>query len=196
TALVPDHPDAWEGWEDSAVAPDRVGIYLRALDRLFKRYGYESALYGHFGDGCIHCRINFGLRTESGVAQWRAFLSEAADLVDGCGGSISGEHGDGQSKAELLGKMYGAELLEAFREFKAIWDPLGKMNPGKIVDPYPITSNLRLGPDYQPPELETRFHFPIEAAGSSVLQCAVSASARAAAIRPRPASCAPAIWPR
>jgi Fe-S oxidoreductase len=81
------------------------------------------------------------------------------------GGSISGEHGDGQSKAELLGKMFGAELVEAFREFKAIWDPLGKMNPGKIVDPYPITSNLRLGPDYQPPKLQTRFRFPTEGGG-------------------------------
>jgi FAD/FMN-containing dehydrogenase/Fe-S oxidoreductase len=165
TAFVADHPDAWEGWEDSAVPPDRVGAYLRELDRLFKKYGYESALYGHFGDGCIHCRINFGLRSEGGVAKWRAFLGEAADLVVSHGGSISGEHGDGQSKAELLDKMYGAELLQAFREFKAIWDPAGKMNPGKIVDPYPITSNLRLGPDYRPPKLETRFHFPTEGDG-------------------------------
>jgi FAD/FMN-containing dehydrogenase len=109
TAFVPNHPDAWEGWEDSAVRPDRVGVYLRELDQLFKKYGYESALYGHFGDGCIHCRINFGLRSESGVAQWRAFLGEAADLVLKHGGSISGEHGDGQSKAELLGKMFGPE---------------------------------------------------------------------------------------
>jgi FAD/FMN-containing dehydrogenase/Fe-S oxidoreductase len=165
TAFVPNHPDTWEGWEDSAVPPDRVGAYLRELDLLFKKYGYESALYGHFGDGCIHCRINFGLRSESGVARWRDFLSEAADLVVSHGGSISGEHGDGQSKAQLLGKMFGAELLDAFREFKAIWDPLGKMNPGKLVDPYPITSNLRLGPDYQPPNLETRFHFPTEGGG-------------------------------
>ncbi|MBO0739150.1 MAG: FAD-binding oxidoreductase, partial [Alphaproteobacteria bacterium] len=165
TAFVPNHPDAWEGWEDSAVPPSRVGAYLRDLDRLFKKYEYESALYGHFGDGCIHCRINFGLRTESGVAKWRSFLSEAADLVVSCGGSISGEHGDGQSKAELLGKMYGPGLLEAFREFKGIWDPLGKMNPGKVVDPYPITANLRLGPDYRPPKLETRFHFPTEGGG-------------------------------
>jgi hypothetical protein len=166
TAFVPNHPDAWEGWEDSAVPPDRVGAYLRDLDQLFKKYGYESALYGHFGEGCIHCRINFGLRSEAGVAQWRAFLNEAADLVVvSHGDSISGEHGDGQSKAELLGKMYGPELLQAFREFKAIWDPLGKMNPGKVVDPYPIASNLRLGPDYRPPKLETRFHFPTEGGG-------------------------------
>jgi Fe-S oxidoreductase len=147
------------------VPPDHVGAYLRDLDGLFKKYGYQSALYGHFGDGCIHCRIDFGLRTEEGVAHWRAFLSEAADLVVSHGGSISGEHGDGQSKAELLGKMYGPDLLSAFREFKAIWDPEGRMNPGKIVDPYPITSNLRLGPDYHPPELKTRFTFPTEGGG-------------------------------
>jgi FAD/FMN-containing dehydrogenase/Fe-S oxidoreductase len=162
TAFVPHHADAWEGWEDSAVPPTRVGGYLRELDKLFKAYGYESALYGHFGDGCIHCRINFGLRTESGVAKWRRFLNEAADLVLRHGGSISGEHGDGQSKAELLEKMFGPALMGAFREFKAIWDPQGMMNPGKIVDPYPITSNLRLGPDYHPPKVETRFHFPVE----------------------------------
>jgi FAD/FMN-containing dehydrogenase/Fe-S oxidoreductase len=162
TAYVPGKPDTWEGWEDSAVPPERVGAYLRGLDTLAKRYGYESALYGHFGDGCIHCRWNFGLRTEAGVTKWRAFLGEAADLVVSHGGSLSGEHGDGQSKAEMLGKMYGPELLEAFREFKSIWDPDWKMNPGKVVDPYPITSNLRLGPDYRAPNLETRFSFPTE----------------------------------
>jgi FAD/FMN-containing dehydrogenase/Fe-S oxidoreductase len=165
TAFVPDHPDTWEGWEDSAVPPTHVGAYLRGLDALFKQYGYQSSLYGHFGDGCIHCRINFGLRSEEGVAKWRRFLDEAADLVLSHGGSVSGEHGDGQSKAELLPKMYGPELIEAFREFKAIWDPAGRMNPGKVVDPYPITSNLRLGPDYRPPKLSTHFTFRTEGGG-------------------------------
>jgi Fe-S oxidoreductase len=159
TAFVPHHPDTWEGWEDSAVPPAKVGAYLRDLKALFGRYGYDSALYGHFGDGCIHCRINFGLRTTEGVRKWRRFLDEAAALVVSYGGSISGEHGDGQAKAELLVKMYGPELIEAFREFRAIWDPEGKMNPGKVVDPYPITSNLRLGPDYRPPEVATHFDF-------------------------------------
>src|SRR5205814_479696 len=101
TAFVPGRPDTWEGWEDSAVPPARAGDYLRELDALAKRYGYDSALYGHFGDGCIHCRWNFGLRSEEGVAKWRRFVGEAADLVVRFGGSISGEHGDGQSKAEL-----------------------------------------------------------------------------------------------
>jgi Fe-S oxidoreductase len=160
TAFVPHHPDAWEGWEDSAVPPENLGGYLRGLKRLFREYGYDSTLYGHFGDGCVHCRINFGLRTEDGIRKWRRFMDEAADLVLAHGGSLSGEHGDGQSRAELLPKMFGAELIDAFREFKAIWDPDGKMNPGKIVDPYPITSNLRLGPDYHVPQVETRFKFP------------------------------------
>jgi FAD/FMN-containing dehydrogenase/Fe-S oxidoreductase len=159
TAFVPHHPDSWEGWEDSAVPPAQVGPYLRDLKGLFRRYGYDSTLYGHFGDGCIHCRIDFGLRTPAGVAKWRRFMDDAADLVVSYGGSLSGEHGDGQSRAELLPKMFGPELVEAFREFKAIWDPHNKMNPGKVVDPYPITSNLRLGPAYHPPQLDSHFAF-------------------------------------
>lgn len=173
TAFVPHHPDSWEGWEDSAVPPDKVGRYLRDLRALFNRYGYESTLYGHFGDGCIHCRIDFGLRTTEGVAKWRRFMDDAADLVVAYGGSLSGEHGDGQSRAELLPKMFGPELVEAFREFKAIWDPEGKMNPGKIVDPYPITSNLRLGPEYHPPQLDTYFRFPDDRGnfGRAAIRC-------------------------
>jgi len=162
TAFVPHHPDAWEGWEDSAVSPERLGGYLRGLKALFRDYGYDSTLYGHFGDGCVHCRINFGLRTINGLVKMRRFLDEAADLVVEHGGSISGEHGDGQSKAELLPRMFGPELIDAFREFKSIWDPDGMMNPGKIVDPFPIASNLRLGPDYVPPKIETHFKFPAD----------------------------------
>jgi FAD/FMN-containing dehydrogenase/Fe-S oxidoreductase len=160
TAFVPHHPDAWEGWEDSAVSPDRLGSYLRGLKELFSKFGYDSTLYGHFGDGCVHCRINFGLRTVNGLVKMRRFLDEAAELVVAHGGSISGEHGDGQSKAELLPRMFGPDLIAAFREFKSIWDPDGMMNPGKVVDPFPIASNLRLGPDYVPPRLETHFKFP------------------------------------
>jgi FAD/FMN-containing dehydrogenase/Fe-S oxidoreductase len=160
SAFVPHHPDTWEGWEDSAVPPENLGGYLRGLKSLFYEYGYDSTLYGHFGDGCVHCRIDFGLRTPEGVRKWRRFLDAAADLVVAHGGSLSGEHGDGQSRAELLPKMFGPELIEAFREFKAIWDPDGRMNPGKIVDPYPITANLRLGPSYHVPQVETRFTFP------------------------------------
>ena len=160
TAFIPGKPDTYEGWEDSAVPPEQLGSYLRKLRKLAGNYGYESALYGHYGNGCVHARWNFDLTSEPGIKTFRSFLDEAADLVLSHGGSLSGEHGDGQSKAELLPKMYGPELVEAFREFKAIWDPDWKLNPGKVVDPYPITSNLRLGTDYHPPAVKTHFAFP------------------------------------
>jgi FAD/FMN-containing dehydrogenase/Fe-S oxidoreductase len=160
TAFIPGKPDTYEGWEDSAVPPERLGRYLRELRELAGHYGYESALYGHYGQGCVHARWNFDLTSEPGIRDWRSFLDEAADLVLSHGGSISGEHGDGQSKAELLPKMFGDRLIGAFREFKSIWDPDGKMNPGKVVDPYPITSNLRLGADYAPPQPKTHFAYP------------------------------------
>ncbi len=160
TAFIPGKPDTYEGWEDAAVPPERLGSYLRQLRELAGQYGYESALYGHYGQGCVHARWNFDLTSKPGIAKWRRFLDDAADLVVSLGGSISGEHGDGQSKAELLPKMFGDELVEAFREFKSIWDPAWKMNPGKVVDPYPIASNLRLGPDYAPPQPSTHFAYP------------------------------------
>src|SRR6266568_1423535 len=160
TAFVPGDPVTWEGWEDSAVPSDKVGPYLRELCKLYEKYNYRSAMYGHFGQGCIHCRLNFDLQTSAGIKKWRAFMEEATDLVTSFGGSISGEHGDGQSKAEFLYKMFGSELIEAFREFKSIWDPDWKMNPGKVVEPYRIDQNLRLGANYHPWEPETHFKFP------------------------------------
>lgn len=160
TAFVPGEALTWPGWEDSAVSPEKVGSYLRDLCRLYEKYEYKAALYGHFGQGCIHCRLNFDLISASGIRKWRSFMEEATDLVTSYGGSISGEHGDGQSKAEFLYKMFGSELIEAFREFKSIWDPDWKMNPGKIVDPYRIDENLRLGPDYRPWDPPTHFKFP------------------------------------
>jgi FAD/FMN-containing dehydrogenase/Fe-S oxidoreductase len=160
TAWVPQHPDTWPGWEDSAVPVEKVGPYLRDLRKLFAKFGYHPSLYGHFGQGCIHCRVGFDLYTEEGIRHFRSFMGEAADLVVSYGGSLSGEHGDGQARAELLPKMFSPELMEAHREFKSIWDPQWKMNPGKVIDPYPITSNLRLGPAYDPPQPETHFQFP------------------------------------
>jgi FAD/FMN-containing dehydrogenase/Fe-S oxidoreductase len=160
TARVPGSPDTWEGWEDSAVPPERVGDYLRQMRALYDRYGYHGALYGHFGQGCIHTRITFDLVTAGGIQKFRAFLDDAADLVLSFGGSLSGEHGDGQARAELLPKMFGPELVEAFREFKTLWDPQGKMNPHKLVDPYRITENLRLGAGYRPAKVETAFRYP------------------------------------
>jgi FAD/FMN-containing dehydrogenase/Fe-S oxidoreductase len=161
-ARVPGRPDTWEGWEDSAVAPERLGVYLRELQGLYERYGYHGALYGHFGQGCVHTRTDFDLITEPGVRRFRSFLDEAADLVVSMGGSLSGEHGDGQSRAELLPRMFGDDLVKAFGEFKAIWDPEGRMNPGKVVDPYPITSDLRLGPEYRPPKWSLAFAYPTD----------------------------------
>src|SRR6266571_4923843 len=129
-AYVPGEPFSWEGWEDSAVAPEKLGDYLRDLRKLMRSYGYRGSLYGHFGHGCVHNRTNFDFETKEGIANYRKYVGEAADLVVSYGGSLSGEHGDGQSRAELLPKMFGPELVQAFREFKSIWDPDWKMNPG------------------------------------------------------------------
>ncbi|MGH7718479.1 MAG: FAD-binding and (Fe-S)-binding domain-containing protein [Gemmatimonadaceae bacterium] len=174
TARVPGGRDTWEGWEDAAVPPEKLGGYLRDFRKLLERSGYSGALYGHFGQGCVHTRIDFELTTQWGIEHFRGFLHEAADLVVSYGGSLSGEHGDGQSRAELLPKMFGPELVEAFREFKAIWDPEGRMNPGKLVDAYRADENLRLGTGYNPPEPQTHFRFPGDDHGSfprAVLRC-------------------------
>jgi FAD/FMN-containing dehydrogenase/Fe-S oxidoreductase len=160
TARVPGEGDTWEGWEDSAVAPERLGAYLRDLRALLDRYRFHASLYGHFGDGCVHTRIPFDLRSAEGIATFRRFVEEAADLVVRHGGSLSGEHGDGQSRAELLPKMFPLELIRAFEEFKAIWDPRGRMNPGKLVNAHRLDEDLRLGAEYHRPELATHFRFP------------------------------------
>jgi len=152
-------PDPTVGWEDAAVDPARLGDYLREFQALVDRHGYSTSLYGHFGDGCIHARITFDLATPQGIRVWRGFIEEAAHLVVKFGGSLSGEHGDGQAKAEFLPIMYGPELVQAFREFKSIWDPRGMMNPGKLVDPYRIDEHLRLGPEYKPVTLATKMTF-------------------------------------
>src|SRR5581483_3336028 len=160
TSHVPGERLTWEGWEDSAVAPEKLGQYLRELRKLIDRYEYRSVMYGHFGHGCVHGRMTFDMESAAGIRKYRAFVEEAADLVVSFGGSLSGEHGDGQSRAELLPKMFGPELVDAFREFKAIWDPDWKMNPGKVVEPYRLDENLRLGADYNPWQPETHFHYP------------------------------------
>lgn len=160
TAKVPGMEDTWPGWEDAAVPPERLGDYLRDFRRLLQKHGYECSLYGHFGQGCVHVRIDFDLQSQSGIDTFRRFLDEAAHLVIDYGGSLSGEHGDGQARASLLPQMFGDELVQAFREFKGIWDPEGNMNPGKIVEPYGPYENLRLGADYKPWEPKTVFQFP------------------------------------
>ncbi len=167
TVFVPGEPHGWEGWEDAAVPPERLGSYLRQLFALMSRFGYRSPIYGHFGQGCVHLRINFDFESEFGVARYLEFIDLAADIVVAHGGSISGEHGDGQARSTLLPKMFGPELIQAFREFKAVWDPTNQMNPGKLSVPagmaaeiYTPADNLRIGPGYKPKPVETFFAFP------------------------------------
>jgi FAD/FMN-containing dehydrogenase/Fe-S oxidoreductase len=159
TAKVPHMPENHEGWEDASVPPNQLGAYLREFQKLMDRYEYEGPLYGHFGQGCVHTRLTFDLRTAEGLKKWRSFLTEAADLVVRHGGSLSGEHGDGQARGELLPHMYSPEIINAFREFKAIWDPDWKMNPGKVIDPYRVDENLREGTNYNLHQAPTHFHY-------------------------------------
>ncbi len=159
-AAAPGAPPEWEGWDDAAVAPEKVSAYLRDIRKLLDEYNYNAAFYGHFGHGCIHMRVSFDLESESGIRNYGEFVERAADLVVSYGGSLSGEHGDGQSRGALLPKMFGPELVKAFGEFKTAWDPDNKMNPNKVVNAYLPTENLRLGADYKPHESKTHFHFP------------------------------------
>ncbi|MFF7163407.1 FAD-linked oxidase C-terminal domain-containing protein [Streptomyces sp. NPDC008086] len=161
TARPPDDRETWEGWEDSAVPPERLGDYLRDLKELFAEFDYDHpSLYGHFGQGCVHTRIPFGLKTAEGVADFRRFVERAADLVASYGGSLSGEHGDGQSRGELLTRMFGERLVAAFGEVKALFDPGDRMNPGKVVAPNPVDGQLRLGAAWRPADADTHFGYP------------------------------------
>ena len=173
TSHVPGEPIRWEGFEDSAVAPDKLGAYLRELRKLMQDFHYDGAFYGHFGHACVHTRMDYDLESTEGVRKFRQFMEEAADLVVRYGGSLSGEHGDGQARGELLPKMFGPELMQAFREFKSLWDPDWKMNPGKLIEPYRLDENLRLGPAYDPWEPMTHFKFPEDhgSLASATLRC-------------------------
>ena len=143
TAIRLDGHHNYEGWEDGAVPPARLAEYLRGIGRLWAEHGYSGAWYGHFGQGCVHTRNNFDLANPEGLRKYRKYVTAAAELVVSLGGSLSGEHGDGQSRSELLSTMFGPELVGAFAEFKLAWDPDGLMNPGKLVDPYPLDANIR-----------------------------------------------------
>lgn len=171
TAIVPGRFMRWPGWDSSAVSPARMGAYLRDLQRLMDSYDYDGAFYGHFGDGCLHVRYNFDLVSGPGIAKFRSFVSDAVDLVVSHGGSISGEHGDGQSYGEFLAKMYGPDLVRAFRDFKAIWDPDWKMNPGKVVDARPMDADLRLSQGHVLANPRTRFSFSAD--GGSFVNAAL-----------------------
>jgi FAD/FMN-containing dehydrogenase/Fe-S oxidoreductase len=171
TAFVPGKGTGWEGWEDAAVEPARLGSYLRAITALMDDFGYSSPMYGHFGQGCVHMRHNFDLESEAGILAFRRFIDRAAEIAVEHGGSISGEHGDGQARGALLGKMYPPELMEAFRSFKKLWDPEGKLNPGKLIDAHEPHEDLRLGADYKPWEPETHFAFAED--GGSMVRAAL-----------------------
>ncbi len=160
TSHVAGEPQRWEGFEDAAVAPEKLGGYLRDLRKLMDAFNYRGSFYGHFGHACIHTRMDYDLESQEGIRKFRKFMEEGADLVVRYGGSLSGEHGDGQARAELYPKMFSPEIMQAFREFKSLWDPDWKMNPGKLIEPNKLDENLRLGADYAPWQPETHFKFP------------------------------------
>jgi FAD/FMN-containing dehydrogenase/Fe-S oxidoreductase len=137
-------PDpAYPGWEDAAVPPEKLGHYLRDFDTLLASYGLHGLPYGHFGDGCVHCRIDFPLTTAGGATSYRAFVEDAAALVAGYGGSMSGEHGDGRARSALLPAMYSPAAIDLFAQVKAAFDPDNLLNPGVLVDPRPVDADLR-----------------------------------------------------
>ncbi|MGH9123703.1 MAG: FAD-binding and (Fe-S)-binding domain-containing protein [Acidimicrobiales bacterium] len=173
TTLVPGEAMAWAGWEDSAVPPDRLAPYLRDLRALMDSFGYRGAFYGHFGDGCVHTRVSYDLTSAPGIARYRDFVEQAADLVVGYGGSLSGEHGDGQARGELLARMFGPDLVRAMEEFKALWDPDDKMNPGKVVRPRRLDEDLRLGTGWTPIPVRPVFTFADDGGdfASATLRC-------------------------
>ncbi|WP_239570280.1 FAD-binding and (Fe-S)-binding domain-containing protein [Streptomyces sp. G44] len=164
--------EAWPGWEDCAVPPARLGAYLRDFRALLAGHGLRGTPYGHFGDGCIHVRIDFDLITPEGVVRFRRFSEELADVVVAHGGSLSGEHGDGQARAELLPKMYGPELVALFARVKDVWDPAGLLNPGMLVRPAPLDTNLRFAPLPREP-VDVAFGYPSDGAGGGDFSAAV-----------------------
>jgi FAD/FMN-containing dehydrogenase/Fe-S oxidoreductase len=173
TAFIPGIGTGWEGWEDAAVEPAKLGSYLRQIVALMHEYGYHSPMYGHFGQGCVHMRISFDLETGPGILAFREFMDRAADIALAHGGSLSGEHGDGQARGALLPKMFGAELMEAFRDFKRLWDPTNHLNPNKMIDGHEIHEDLRLGHDYAPWQPKTHFAFAEDGGSlaSATLRC-------------------------
>jgi FAD/FMN-containing dehydrogenase/Fe-S oxidoreductase len=156
-----DGSEAWSGWEDAAVPPERLGSYLRGFRDLMHRHGRRGVVYGHFGEGCLHVRIDFPFPAPGSGDRYREFLTEAAELVVRHGGSLSGEHGDGQARSELLPLMYPQGVLDAFREYKAAFDPDNGLNPGRIVDPAPMDADLRTL--VAPPRIPTRARLALHA---------------------------------
>ncbi|MDO4918151.1 FAD-binding and (Fe-S)-binding domain-containing protein [Kocuria sp.] len=170
---LPDGGEAWPGWEDSAVPPARLGEYLRDLYALLEEMGLRGIPFGHFGEGCVHIRISFDFNTEDGVAHYRRFIERAAQLVHRHGGSVSGEHGDGRARSELLSTIYTPEALDAFARFKRIFDPENLFNPGVVVDPEPLDRGIRPGPGARTFELTPVHAFSADGGsfGQAVNRC-------------------------
>ncbi|OMI88035.1 FAD-binding oxidoreductase [Streptomyces sp. M1013] len=180
---MPDGAEAWPGWEDCAVPPARLGAYLRDFRGLLSAHDLRGIPYGHFGDGCIHVRIDFDLLTDAGVARFRRFSEELADLVVAHGGSLSGEHGDGQARAELLPRMYGAETVALFERAKAVWDPDDLLNPGMLVRPAPLDANLRFSVLPRQP-VDVEFGYPSDGGdfSAAVRRCVGVAKCRTTSV--------------
>ncbi|MFI9801593.1 FAD-binding and (Fe-S)-binding domain-containing protein [Streptomyces sp. NPDC052302] len=180
---MPDGTEAWPGWEDCAVPPHRLGAYLREFRALLAAHGLRGAPYGHFGDGCIHVRIDFDLLGEAGVGRFRRFSEELADLVVAHGGSLSGEHGDGQARAELLPRMYGQETVRLFERAKDVWDPDGLLNPGMLVRPAPLDANLRFAVLPREP-VDVAFGYPADGGdfAAAVRRCVGVAKCRTTSV--------------
>ncbi|MFF8448019.1 FAD-binding and (Fe-S)-binding domain-containing protein [Streptomyces leeuwenhoekii] len=180
---MPDGSEAWPGWEDCAVPPARLGAYLRDFRGLLAAHGLRGTPYGHFGDGCIHVRIDFDLLTEAGIGRFRRFSEELAELVVAHGGSLSGEHGDGQARAELLPRMYGEETVALFERAKAVWDPDDLLNPGMLVRPAPLDANLRFAVLPREP-VDVAFGYPADGGdfSAAVRRCVGVAKCRTASV--------------
>ncbi|MGW0820321.1 FAD-binding and (Fe-S)-binding domain-containing protein [Streptomyces sp. NPDC002845] len=159
-ARLVDGGESWPGWEDAAVAPEDLAAYLRDFRKLLATHGLTGVLYGHFGAGCVHVRIDFDLATDTGRAATRRFLAEAAALVVEHGGTLSGEHGDGRARGELLEVMYSHRMIQAFADFKETFDPEGLLNPGVIVAPARLDADLALHTPSDVLPVETLFSFP------------------------------------
>ncbi|MEU1852302.1 FAD-binding and (Fe-S)-binding domain-containing protein [Streptomyces sp. NPDC019990] len=156
-ARLVDGGESWPGWEDAAVAPENLAAYLRDFRGLLATHRLTGVLYGHFGAGCVHVRIDFDMATGSGRDVMRRFLTEAAALVVEHGGTLSGEHGDGRARSELLKVMYSHRMIDMFAAFKRTFDPDGLLNPGVIVDAAPLDADLALR---ELPLVDTTFGFP------------------------------------